>query len=997
MIKEIQYAGYTTEPSDYECADGQLATSLNLVNEDNQLKPVFQPATRITMPTTCEVIFIHKTNSYEHLIVRRTDTGVLYWFDGSITAITDDDVSADSSNMLGNYSVTHVDAVGNTLMGFTSSSIEYFLWKSGNYSYLGNKLPEVAISFGLIGYPVLYSTVIDKGASTQRGTFTVTFDGDGIRKEDIYSDFSDANKAIVTEQVMAKLNKLISEQTIEKGRFCFPFFVRWAYRLYDGSHVMHSAPVLMCPSTTPAPVVFWKRSTGKNHYEEAELDILMIAAELDYCLTNHGDAVDLERWKDIIDGIDIFVSKPIYTYDQNGEITGFNDDNNFDSKFIGRLKTNKRFGDSGWKDKYMEFSYKHIFQYLFIGTDTTGVPNTTVHLPEFSENKLEENIENVANFYKLATLQFSELLQRDVRKVIPVKDDYLQSLVNREVLTDDYLTHDRLAASSSYGFNSRLNLAGVKRGLFSGFISNALFAYCQCDYTFSPTVSPYFTPQDTSSIFTASLRMRVYIRENGQEYYVENVPDEFVPALKVFVPCSSNWTTTETRTDGTSRVIEYNWQAGTKTITEYDSSGSQTSTETLEGRYRPTAFGSWLFYPNANAYKVIIYQNETRIFSCDLKAHDLLNGAYAWLGFASERPNPSLSPIPVPSATPANDILIDASNKIYTSEVNNPFYFPLLGINAVGGGKVMAISSANKALSQGQFGQFPLYAFTDEGVWSLEVSSDGLYSARQPITRDVCINPDSITQLDNSVLFATDRGIMLITGSETACITDGIFDETPFDVTALPGVTQLHTLIGHTADACLPTKPLLAFLSGCQIIYDYVHQRIFVFNPETENGEPIYTYAYVYSLESKKWGMIHSLLTSRLNSYPDALAMAAGETVTGTKINKLVSFSNVGEAECKGLFITRPLKLDASDIQKAVSEIIQRGHFEKGDVTTVLYGSRDLYNWQLIWSSQDHYLRGFRGTSYKYFRIAGTATLTEDESIFGASINYEPRFTNRLR
>ena len=36
MIKEIQYKGYATEPSDYECPDGQLATSLNLINEDNQ-------------------------------------------------------------------------------------------------------------------------------------------------------------------------------------------------------------------------------------------------------------------------------------------------------------------------------------------------------------------------------------------------------------------------------------------------------------------------------------------------------------------------------------------------------------------------------------------------------------------------------------------------------------------------------------------------------------------------------------------------------------------------------------------------------------------------------------------------------------------------------------------------------------------------------------------------------------------------------------------------
>ena len=153
---------------------------------------------------------------------------------------------------------------------------------------------------------------------------------------------------------------------------------------------------------------------------------------------------------------------------------------------------------------------------------------------------------------------------------------------------------------------------------------------------------------------------------------------------------------------------------------------------------------------------------------------------------------------------------------------------------------------------------------------------------------------------------------------------------------------------------------------------------------------PEYTYAYVYSLKSKQWGMMFSELASPINSYPEALAMTHGD--------KLVSFSITDEdAVCKALYVTRPLKLDAVDIHKTISALIQRGHFERGDVGTVLYGSRDLYNWFLVWSSKDHYLRGFRGTPYKYFRIAGVATLTDGKSIFGASVNAEPRLTNNLR
>lgn len=312
MIKEIQYAGYATEPSDYECPDGQLAASLNLISEDNQLKPVFQPETKVQLPDGCSVIYIHKIGSNEEHYIIRDASDVLYWVASGATA-----VSLGDDNKIGEYyGLSHVNAVGNTLLVFTSSAINYILWKTKKYNVLGTHLPEIAISFGLIGHPRLYSLVKEDDSTTKRGTFSISFNG--ITKGNIYNTFSDDNKTKITSQVMAKVNKFIAEQTVNKGRFCFPFFVRWAYRLYDGSHVMHSAPVLMTPSTTPAPIVLWKKASGKGSYDTADLDIMMVAADLDYCVTRHGDFFDLENWQDIVSAIDIYISKPIYTYDQGG-------------------------------------------------------------------------------------------------------------------------------------------------------------------------------------------------------------------------------------------------------------------------------------------------------------------------------------------------------------------------------------------------------------------------------------------------------------------------------------------------------------------------------------------------------------------------------------------------------------------------------------------------------------------------------------------------------
>lgn len=1010
MVKEIQYAGYATEPSDYECPDGQMATSLNLINEDNQLKPVFQPSTKLVLDNNCKVIFIHKTNLFEHFIIYDSTEGSLHWVESSVSSVT-----LSTSNQIGYYfDISHINALGNTLMVFTATDINYILWKSGNYYALGNKLPEISISFGLMGHPRLYSLVTEDGSATARGTFTISFNS--ISYSDLYNTFSDENKSKITSQVMAKVNKFLAEQTIDKGRFSFPFFVRWAYRLYDGSHVMHSAPVLMTPSTTPAPIVLWKRVTGHSSYSSAELDIMMVAADINYCILQQDDYSVLDDWKDIISAIDIFVSKPIYTYDQNGLVTGFNDSDNFNCKFVGRLYNGDKdmdtpdkfmavtikedricvqFSSTDFIDKYMEYSYDHIYAMYFTTGQDRRVPSTTLHLPEFSDDKRNENIESIANFYKLTSVNINDI-EVGTRKTIVVKDDYLQSLTSREELKDDYLTHDRLIAGTSYNFNSRLNLSAVKRVLFGGFISNALFPYCQHIYSFSvdETTTPNHTITVTPDNYDNSfMTIRIYIRENGEIYYVENSPNNYVPTLRSFVD-TYNHTTTNLISDGTKSVTSYNFNNGTRTVRKYDENGNLTSTQTTANRYYPTAWASWLFYPNNNAFKIAIYQYNNLSFATDLKQHDFINGAYAFLGFKSERGNTStIGSLPNPTVLPqigeSITNVVDVPNKIYTSEVNNPFYFPALGINSVGNGTILGISSAAKALSQGQFGQFPLYAFTTEGVWALEVSSTGTYSARQPITRDVCINPDSITQLDSSVLFATDRGIMLISGSQTQCITDGISTEAPFNVLNLTGIDQLHTKLGHDADACLPMKPFLGFLKDCQMAYDYTHQRIFVFNPTTDDGMPIYNYAYVFSLKSKMWGMVFTNLASTINAYPEALAM--------THDNKLVSFSDTDEEVCKGLYITRPLKLEAPNVHKTISAIIQRGHFQRGDVGTVLYGSRDLYTWYLLWSSKDHYLRGFRGTPYKYFRIAGLATLTDGKSVVGASVNFEPRLTNQLR
>ena len=389
---------------------------------------------------------------------------------------------------------------------------------------------------------------------------------------------------------------------------------------------------------------------------------------------------------------------------------------------------------------------------------------------------------------------------------------------------------------------------------------------------------------------------------------------------------------------------------------------------------------SYFFYPNINAKELIIERidnNGVKSYSYSkLHKHETLNGVYGSI-------NTSFSSTPDMSLITDTEIGIPYLNKIYTSDVNDPFSFPALGVCTVGTGTIIGLSSAAKALSQGQFGQFPLYCFSTDGIWALEVSSTGSYSARQPITRDVCINSDSITQIDNAVLFATDRGIMLISGSTSQCISDILDSELAFSINSLPHLNKLvnNTRFNSTEFQFLTFRE---FLKTCRMIYDYIHQRIIIHNPSC-------TYAYLYSMDSKQWGMMHSNIMSGLNSYPDALAM--------TSDNDLVNFSQPDNTiePITALAVTRPFKIDDPNMFKTIDTIIQRGYFKSSHVSQVLYGSNNLFNWHAVWSSTDKYMRGFHGTPYKAFRLVLICKLDKSESLLGFTVQFIPRMLNKPR
>lgn len=887
MIQEIKYNGFSATPSDYDSLDGDLAAVAGFIPEEGSLKPIAQPKALFTLSSGYSVVLQHKTSSFTHYIIQNS-SNVLYWRDL-------DDTSLHRIHSLSGVEVYQITSIGNTLVALCSDGIHYMLWKAddGDYIYLGNKIPECPISFGLKGKTALLSELENEDI------FTITYD-------DV-----DTDKKNIASQVLAQVNKFIAKVSTDDGKFIYPFFVRYAYRLYDQSLIHHSAPILMIPSTDANPIVF--APSGDIGSSSSTLDIFAVPATLDYQpLISSSQLSTLREWGDIVKSVDVFISAPIYTYDQSGNECDLRVVNPLAAYFHGRFIPNGGgVNDELISSTYQRWDYNQLYKYNY-GVDTNM--QRGFNIPSFSTTEINTKVKDCASFYFLTSININELTTE--RADVKIEEGSLGSIVAREVMTDDYQTHDTLVPTFSQVYNNRLNIANVERLLFKGYDTAAQVAYC------SGYVDYYEDTPVANAVIGGNADILLYTK---------------VQLDKSFTLCNTCST--------------------------------------------PLSIAPWnypyLYYPDASAKSVTLMADGSNKVTLTMEAHSFLNGSVHFGGLHQYFITKS-GTAPTVDANPKENL----PNKIYTSEVNNPFFFPVLGINTIGAGEIVGISTAAKALSAGQFGQFPLYAFTTEGVWALEVSATGAYSARQPITRDVCLSPHSITQIDSAVLFATERGVMLLSGSESMCITDILDSEEPFKVLDLPQGETLISLANISAEA-VDYIPFKEFVTGCRMLYDYVKQRIYVFHPE-------HRYAYVYSLESKAWGVVSSDLASAINSYPEALAM--------DRYNRLVDVSTPATtASVPGFFITRPLKMGYSDILKSVNTIIQRGRFRRGAVKVALYGSRDLINWFLVYSSKDHFLRGFSGTPYKYFRVAVVSSLNLDESISGCTVQFNEKQTNQPR
>lgn len=899
MIKDIKYNGYTATPSDHESPDGDLATSLNLINEDGALQPVPRPVEtlRLTVPGE-RIILIHSVHGQKNLIILRPSTGnqfTLHWLPKDPTVTSTAAAQQIGQTTSGTYRA--ITAIGNTLILSTSTGINYILWRDSHYLSLYSRPPFPVIDFGMY----------KAGTLNEEATFSLP--ARAMNQQNSQDKPSEEELARLTQAAYGMLLRQVGQHVTSQGNFYQPFFIRYALRLYDGSYNWHSAPILMLPTVIPPTIIC--PSSGDTGTVSATLRPSVPYFSLAYRILDEG-LERLKAWSDIISSIDIFISAPVYTYNQSEDLK-FPAVTN--GGYIADIPSGQQILTGHYADAIDDNYTDHTA--LNSGTSLNRL-NIPLH-PLFHQNIQDEH-----TFYKVAELPIRDIQPMAQMKRLELKNKDLSSLRALTVLPDDYQSHCRIAAGTLFAFNSRLNLADITLSPPQPFPMRSLMQLGNPQGTTSPN--------HTITVWTRHDGIRCHAIHNSSS-----------------LPFAGVW-------------------------------------------HNPAAnFPRYIYYPDPTAYKMEIQVSPTQKYILNLTPHDFLNGAYWYCGkdLLYKATGSAPAENAQPETTAESSTAVRLPSKIYTSEPSNPFTFPATGINTVGTGTILALSAAVKALSQGQFGQFPLYAFTTEGVWALETNATGGFNSRQPVTRDVCINPAGICQIDSAVLFATDRGIMLLQGASTLCISDTINADAVTSIPDLPSSPILMQLAGITFHE-VDIIPFRKFLQDSRMLYDYHHQRIILYNPAVP-------YAYLYSLKSKAWGMMKSTLQESVPAYPEALALSSRPAPDGNNIDALVDFSQTKTEPVPCVLLTRPIRLDLPAILKTVDTVIQRGNFRKGSVRSILYASRDLFTWHLVRTSRDHRLAGFSGTPYKHYRLALLCSLQPGESIHGATFQHRPRLTNRPR
>lgn len=955
MIQEVQFQGLSHSPSDHDAQDGELGTCLNLICEDGALKPIPEPQitdSSITLPEGASIELTHKvTHNGEihcHYIIKLAD-GTWCWAekggDGTFTAID-----------LDGFSVNAVTAVGNILCFVGDDNTVYAYWKGEQYIYF---------DLSSFNFNATINNLISKECKVTAllGDDWETSFEKNYRNENV-DNVSLKGTSIIFNALDAQINKELD--ALGDEYFKYTTFGVLAVHLYDGaSYINISNPFILAPELTFNKFIWYQESkaVGTNttlhtHTINVQMDII-------------------PGIEDLILGVDVYLSQPESFIDTNKRTYGISRYQCFlwDSEMASGVNCDV-FNMLSEEDVYQAFENKSFYLSARIDREKFGTDvqlkriqetaesisladfkrntyggkcaityNNRLHIGNTKHYLFNAFDTNIYNSRKVSDIQISLNEYVDLEKSNVYSTDYICDAVFQVSITENSIKRDVY-----YGGKLQYPISPIL--VYPNTLAKVITIYF-----YLPKYDKYY-----------SKKMTLRASDNfGISYYINISKNRKTDAAKDRQTANTLDNTAfgnrgdEATEEETSAMDDYMFRY-------HDDYGLPSFMQVCRHKLLRKEYSGGTFGNQDTTTQYSYYWDTTSIDTGDFTEITKAEFDNAKSNISNQK------------------YIMQYPSSVNVSEAENPLVFPASNSVQVGSSTVTTLAANTQPISEGQFGEAPLYAFTDEGVWVLMTSSTGIYDSRQPTNRDICSNPKGILQTDNAVLYPTERGIMMLQGRSSTCITDQL-DGYPFDFTQLykNDYAKKVLAIENISESEVKYVRFRKYLESADMIYDYYDSRIIVFNPS-------YEYAYVYSLKSQQWGTMKNTFSKRVNIYPESYAIN-----TSGKIVDVYTMEPTDDVSY--LLCSRPLSLGSPEIHKTIFSAIARGYFrnERGKCGMVLYGSNDLFNWFPIKTSVNKYLRGSAGSPYKYFRIALVGKLSVDESISGMSADLTQRWQNKLR
>lgn len=316
----------------------------------------------------------------------------------------------------------------------------------------------------------------------------------------------------------------------------------------------------------------------------------------------------------------------------------------------------------------------------------------------------------------------------------------------------------------------------------------------------------------------------------------------------------------------------------------------------------------------------------------------------------------------------------------------------------VGTGDIISICANTVALSAGQYGEYPIFVFTTDGIYTLQLDSQKLeYSNITPLSREICNNPKSICQVDNGVFFSSEKGLMVISGTQALCVSDVVKGKPkPTGNKVYSNATDNAKLVELNGN--VSQIDFVEYLKECQIVYLYKKNKLLITNEK-------YDYSYFYDLGEKTFTKLSYKYHYSISNYPNDLLVAN----QGDK-SYIYEFpiESVDE-NIETMIETRSIKLGTEDI-KSSYRVVLKGLFEtdgteENHLGIYVFGSLDCEKWAYIGgnevSCKHKTIRNIgckvERMGAKYMRVLFVGKLKKGSKVDTLEISSTKKYSNKIR